>query len=72
MNLVSFSSAQTTPIQNNSIVTTPKQGTYGNHTLSLGTEKKLEPPSQNRNQQKFLTKFSVTIYKPPTIQPQTF
>lgn len=71
MNAVS-SSAQTTLIQNTSSETPPEQVTHGNHTLSLGTEKKLEPPSQNHNQQKFLTEFSVTIYKPPTIQPQTF
>lgn len=71
MNVVS-SSTQTSLIQNNSSVTTPKQGTYGKYTLSEETEKKLELPSQNYNQQKFLAEFSVTIYKPPTIQPQIF
>jgi len=70
MNLVSFN-PQTNSIPTNFIEKTPKQVAYGKYTLSLGTKKKLEQPLQNHNPQKSLTEFSATIYKSPTIQPQT-
>lgn len=65
------SSPQTILTQNPPIETILNQVAYGEHSLSLGTEKKLEQPLQNHNSQKSLTEFSATIYKSPTIQPQT-